>query len=60
MFDFSVRCRMQHALNLLRDKRWPVEKVAEAVGYAHATSFATAFRRQFDMRPIDVRRVKPR
>lgn len=60
MFDFSVRCRMQHALSLLREHRWPVERVAEAVGYAHATSFATAFRRHFDMRPIDVRGVKQR
>jgi len=60
LFDFSLRCRMQHALTLLRDRRWPVAKVGEAVGYAHPTSFATAFRRYFEMRPVDVRRVKPK
>lgn len=60
IFDFSLRCRMQHALALLRDRRWSVAKVGEAVGYAHPTSFTTAFRRHFELRPIDVRRVKPR
>src|SRR6202042_2235256 len=45
IFDFSLRCRMQHALVLLRDQHWSVEQVSEAVGYSHSTSFATAFRR---------------
>jgi len=58
VIDFSLRCRMQHALGLLRDKRWPVARVGEAIGYTHPTSFATAFRRHFGMRPIDVRHVK--
>ena len=60
LFDFSLRCRMQQALTLLRDRRWSVAKAAQAVGYAHSTSFATAFRRHFAMRPIEVRRVKSR
>lgn len=58
VFDFSLRCRMQHALGLLRDKRWSVSRVSEAIGYTHPTSFATAFRRHFGMRPVDVRHVK--
>ncbi len=58
VFDFSLRCRMQHALGLLRDERWSVAKVSEAAGYTHPTSFATAFRRHFGMRPVDVRHVK--
>jgi len=58
--DFSLRCRMRHALALMRDQNWSVAKVSEAVGYSHATSFTTAFRRHFGMRPIDVRRVKSR
>ena len=60
IFDFSLRCRMQHALTLLRDQHWSVEKVSEAVGYSHSTSFATAFRRHFGLRPIDVRHAKSR
>jgi AraC-like DNA-binding protein len=55
IFDFSLRCRMQHALGLLRDQHQPVARVAEAVGYGHQTSFATAFRRHFGVRPRDVR-----
>ncbi len=58
LFDFSLRCRMQHALTLLRDKHWSVDKVSDAVGYSHSTSFATAFRRHFGVRPIDVRRSR--
>jgi AraC-like DNA-binding protein len=55
IFDFSVRCRMQHALTLLREQRISMTEVGEAVGYRHQTSFATAFRRHFGMRPKDVR-----
>jgi AraC-like DNA-binding protein len=55
VFEFSVRCRMQQALTLLRDRRMAIGRVAEAVGYKHQTSFATAFRRHFGMRPKDVR-----
>lgn len=59
-FDFSVRCRMQQALVLLREESMSVARVAEAVGYRHQTSFATAFLRHFGMRPKDVRQSKPR
>jgi AraC-like DNA-binding protein len=60
VFDFSLRCRMQYALTLLRDRHWPVDRVSEATGYSHPTSFATAFRRHFGMRPIDFKRLKTR
>jgi len=59
VFEFSMRRRMRHALSLIRDQHWPISRAAEAVGYAHPTSFTTAFRRHFGIRPIDVRRVKP-
>jgi AraC-like DNA-binding protein len=57
IFDYSVRCRMHHAMTLLREEQKQVARVAEAVGYGHQTSFATAFRRHFGMRPKDVRRA---
>ena len=60
LFDFSLRCRMQHALTLLRDQHWSVDRVSEAAGYSHPTSFATAFRRHFGMRPIDFKQLKSR
>lgn len=59
IFDFGVRCRMRHALMMMRDHGWSVEQASEAVGYAHPTSFATAFRNHFGMRPIDVRKRSP-
>jgi len=58
IFEFSLRCRMQHALMLLRDQQCSVDKVSETVGYSHPTSFATAFRRYFGMRPIQVRHIR--
>ena len=60
VFDFSLRCRMQYALTLLRDRHWSVDRVSEATGYSHPTSFATAFRRHFGMRPSEFKRVKNR
>jgi AraC-like DNA-binding protein len=56
VFDFSLRCRMQHALTLLRDRNWSVDQVSEATGYSHPTSFATAFRRHFGMKPMDFKK----
>jgi AraC-like DNA-binding protein len=56
VFDFSLRCRMQQALKILRSERLPIDHVGRAVGYQHPTSFATAFRRHFGMSPKDVRR----
>jgi AraC-like DNA-binding protein len=58
LFHFGLRCRMQYAMTLLRDRRWSVDSVSLAVGYAHPTSFATAFGRYFGMRPIDVKCLK--
>lgn len=58
LYQFSVRCRMQHALTLLRDRQLSIAKVAELVGYNHHTSFATAFLRHFGIRPKDVRQSK--
>jgi AraC-like DNA-binding protein len=60
VFEFSLRCRMQHALSLLRDRHWSVDRVSEATGYSHPTSFATAFRRHFGMRPSEFKRARGR
>jgi len=56
LFDFSIRCRMQRALTLLHEERMPMARVAQAVGYRHPTSFATAFRRHFGLQPKQIRR----
>ena len=47
---------MQHALHLLRDRRLRIGFVAEAIGYTHQGTFASAFKAHFGVRPKDVRR----
>lgn len=60
IFDYSLRCRMQQALSLLRDECLNVSQVAEIVGFRHTTSFATSFKRHFGIRPKDVRQSRQR
>ncbi len=55
VFEYGHECRMQHAVHLLRDKRIRISKVAEAVGYQHQGTFASAFKAHFGVRPKDVR-----
>jgi AraC-like DNA-binding protein len=52
--EFSVRCRMQYALALIRDGQLPVSRIAESVGYSHQSTFATAFRRHFGVSPSEL------
>jgi AraC-like DNA-binding protein len=58
VFEYGHECRMQHALHLLRDKRIRISKVADAVGYQHQGTFASAFKAHFGIRPRDVRHPK--
>ena len=47
--------RMEEAARLLADERLSVSQVADAVGYAHASSFIEAFRRYYGMSPARAR-----
>lgn len=55
VFDYSLECRMRHALELLRCKRLYVGHVAHLVGYKHQTSFTSAFREFFGFLPSAAR-----
>ncbi len=57
MFEYGHECRMQHALQLLRDRHLRIGLVAEAVGYMHQTTFASAFKQHFGYRPKEIRRL---
>lgn len=57
IFEYGLRCRMNHALHLLVEGRHPVGQVALAVGYQHQTSFTAAFRDYFGFAPKDARRL---
>lgn len=54
--DMGIEARMRHALELLRGRRLPVCRVAQAVGYGHQTSFASAFKKHFGCAPRAARR----
>ena len=60
MFDFSVRCRMQQAMQLVQEGRLSVAEISKSVGYAHQTSFATAFHSHFGVAPREVRPQRAR
>lgn len=59
IFEYGQQCRMERALILLRDQRLPIGVVADAVGYSHQTSFASAFKQHFGCQPKEVRRLPP-
>jgi len=56
IFDYGLECRMRHALELLRARRFSVGQVAHTVGYRHQTSFAAAFKEHFGFSPREARR----
>lgn len=57
VFEYGHECRMQHALQLLRDRHLRIGLVAEAAGYMHQTTFASAFKQHFGYRPKEIRRL---
>lgn len=57
VFEYGHECRMQHALQLLRDRHLRIGIVAEAAGYMHQTTFASAFKQHFGYRPKEIRRL---
>jgi AraC-like DNA-binding protein len=57
IFEFGHESRMQHAMRLLRDQHMRIGLVAEAVGYTHQTTFASAFKKHFGYRPKEIRRL---
>lgn len=52
--DYLTRVRMQHAAELLREKR-SVAQVAEAVGYGDANYFSRVYKAQFGCPPTEGR-----
>ena len=50
IFDYLRKCRLRLAKHYL-DQGFSVEQTANKVGYAHATNFSTAFRREFGVSP---------
>jgi AraC-like DNA-binding protein len=53
--EYGRECRMQYAMQLLRNHHMSISRVAEQAGYEHQTTFANAFKQRFGYRPKDVR-----
>lgn len=54
---YIQRCRLSESFALLSDATnvLPIAKIAELLSFADASSFSRAFRREFGVRPTDVR-----
>lgn len=50
--------RMRKAAELLTGSRLSVSEVAEQVGYINQSKFASVFKKQFGMSPLEYRRMK--
>jgi len=53
VFEFLRISRLEHARNLLKNKKMSVTEAAFEVGYAHQQSFTRAFRNHFGSNPVD-------
>ena len=51
VFGYLHRYRMEQAHRLLTEQRMNVKEVAQAVGYANQSRFASAFRKQVGLNP---------
>ncbi len=55
-YDEIQRLHIERARRLLSETDWSVAKIAEASGYASASRFSHAFRRETSLTPVDYRR----
>jgi AraC family transcriptional regulator len=51
-YQYSLRCRIDHAKNLLRSRQFTVGQVAEATGFAAQSHFTKVFRRLVGVTPM--------
>jgi len=49
--QYRNRIRLEHAAEILREERIPVEQVAESTGFSSASYFSSAFKRYFGVSP---------
>lgn len=57
IFELGRRFRLEHALNLLVDKKLSISAVANQVGYKYPSSFAAAFKAHYGILPKDARKL---
>lgn len=55
--QYLLRCRMRHAIAMLRDHRATLSNIAERVGYGSEAAFSAAFKRHTGLAPGAYRRA---
>ena len=55
-YEEIQRMHIERARKLLAETDWSIARIAESSGYASASRFSHAFRREMDMTPVDYRR----
>lgn len=55
VITFLIDTRLKQACELLRESRLSISIIAEEVGYGHANNFSAAFKRKYDVSPLDYR-----
>lgn len=58
IYQFTLKARMEHALQLLTKEKLPVGTVADQVGYQHQSSFTFAFGQYFGFPPARAHAAK--
>jgi len=56
VFEYGLRERMTHALNLINTEGASASEAARAIGYSNQASFSTAFKKFYGYSPRDARR----
>lgn len=56
--DYLRDLRMSVAEKLLAETKLPISEIASQIGYTKQGKFAEVFRRQFQMNPLEYRRIK--
>lgn len=56
VFDYLRQIRLENGAALLKRGEMNIGETAEAVGYSNSGAFATAFRRQFGISPLEYRK----
>lgn len=54
---FIIRIRMENSLTLLRFTDLPVKEIAMKMGYDNISSFNRAFKKRFDVSPVEYRKT---
>lgn len=56
IFEYGLRERMTHALNLMNNEGASASEAAQAIGYSNQASFSTAFKKFYGYSPREARR----